>query len=145
MSLYAPAYTDFLLQCQHGVPLVFTEAHPRTHRPSVHLEHEHHAPAPLLAYARLDAPTGRLLVHFLRHSIRTDRHQGLFFGGYCQLSRLRYLSPAVVRALGLSPGILRLRPGNYPLLIDEHFYTVSLPLLRADHEYPHSQPARLTA
>lgn len=122
----------FWKRCQQGLPVQFRNS-PATNYPGLHLglppgqseERE-------LVYARIDRPTARLLLHFLRTPASDKLNRStLTIGPNCRLS------PTVARLLRLGSQRVIIRPGNYPVLIDDRFLTVSVALIR--------QPERCTA
>ncbi|MEM6769869.1 MAG: hypothetical protein AAF597_04705 [Bacteroidota bacterium] len=80
-----------------------------------------------LAYARVNSPTGRLLLHF----VRTEAlyHQPYLQRDTLLISAQSYLRPTLARLLGLPNTHFQLRPGNYPLLTDQHFTTAAIAII----------------
>lgn len=87
-------------------------------------------PARLPAYLRVDAPTGRLLLHLDRTALAPQLYRRHFPDGRLWLPGPVPLPAEVLHALG-QPGPRCLPPGRYPTLEDEHFITLSLPLARS--------------
>lgn len=84
----------------------------------------------LLAYLRVDAPTGRLLIHFVAESITPSCAEYFFSGGVFTLPDDFQLPAGVVAALNLDPRAAdyRLQKGRYLVLDDDYFATISLRL-----------------
>ncbi|MTB50705.1 hypothetical protein [Lewinella sp. W8] len=80
------------------------------------------------AYLRLDPPTGRLLLHFLGCSISPDCRQRFFANRSFRIEDDFPLPIPVMDALNLGGHSFYLERGDYPLLEDDHFLTVSLRL-----------------
>lgn len=122
-------YQQFMRNSQNGLPVevsLVASGLPGASF-SVCLEGEYSVvttTAPIMAYIRLDPPTGRLLTHFLRASITGTCHQAHFRQNAFTCSG-QTLSPGVVEALGWKPGNYHLAKGQYPILADADFYTVS--------------------
>jgi len=122
-------YQQFLRNSQNGIPVeVALGTNNRLSTVySVCLEGEYiysSQDETVMAYLRLDLPTGRLLTHFLRASIESKYHRG-HFEQNCFTCSDQSLSPGVVKALGWRPGKYHLASGHYPILEDADFYTVS--------------------
>jgi len=85
-----------------------------------------------IAYLRIDPPTNRLLIHFLSCSFNTDCAQRFFREGTFRIDDDYYLPQEITRALTNAETIsnFRIAKGLYPMLIDDHFHTVSLRLAR---------------
>jgi len=83
-----------------------------------------------VAYLRIDIPTGRLLIHFLTCSFNADCADRFFRAGNFRMDDHYFLSKEIANALSLDRAqqSFYVEKGNYPILIDEHFHTVSLRL-----------------
>lgn len=84
------------------------------------------------AYLRIDPPTNRLLVHFLSCSFNDECAERFFQEGVFRMDEDYHLPLNISRALTNSETVAsyRIEKGNYPLLVDDHFHTVSLRLAR---------------
>ncbi len=84
------------------------------------------------AYLRLDAPTGRLLLHFEDRAITPEvRRRHFPPGGFTLLHPYR-LPPRLAEHLHLECRHYQLGAGTYPLLDDGTFTTLSLRLTLRD-------------
>ena len=96
------------------------------------------------AYARIDEPTGRLLLHFDPTGLPEAVRRRHFSGGSFTIETA-YELPAAVRArLHLPPGT-RIGRGTYPCLEDDLFLTLSLRLTAADVQHLPHPALRLAA
>ncbi len=85
----------------------------------------------LPAYLRLDRPTGRLLLHFDTSAI-TETARGQHFANDRFRVPCSYRLPSwVVRGLDLPAGVYRIVPGEYPVLGDGVFTTLSVGITTA--------------
>lgn len=84
----------------------------------------------LLAYLRIDIPTGRLLIHFVAESISPSCAEYFFKNGVFMLPDDFQLPAGVVTALNLDlqAADYRLQKGKYLVLNDDYFSTISLRL-----------------
>ena len=115
-------------RCQKGLPVYFAQT--PAGRLSLRLGCSLKASdAPPLLYARLNKPTGRLLLHF----IRTQSLEGLSLlqGGMLRIPAGCVLNAGLAELLSLPPEDHQLRAGTYPLLSDKRFLTASIQLLRS--------------
>jgi len=122
-------YQQFLRNSQNGVPVEVTLGTNSglSNVYSIYIEGEYNYSSQdetVMAYLRLDLPTGRLLTHFLRASIEKKCHNG-HFKQNCFTCSDQSLSPGVVKALGWKSGKYHMVSGHYPILEDADFYTVS--------------------
>lgn len=83
-----------------------------------------------VAYLRLDQLTGRLLIHFLSCSFNSDCADRFFQTGNFRMDDHYFLSKEITAALSLdqAQSSFYIEKGNYPILADDHFHTVSLRL-----------------
>lgn len=86
-----------------------------------------------VAYLRIDPPTNRLLIHFLSCSLNDEVTTRFFESSTFRMDDDYYLPKNVGRSLtvGSTPKEYCIEKGNYPILADEHFHTVSLRLTQA--------------
>jgi hypothetical protein len=136
------SYNLFLRNCHNGVPVEVTLAsqNQRDGDFPIHLEGEYvrtNHSSTIMAYLRPDGPTGRLLIHFLRHSIISERQARYFDKDLFVAATNQSLSPGVIKALGWKPGEYYLGSGLYPILGDADFYTVSGRVGRSS--FPHNE------
>jgi|GEM_PF-2029107 len=82
------------------------------------------------AFLRLDAQTGRLLIHFLGCSISETVRQKYFSDGSFLMESGYPLGGQVARELNLVEGDHWISTGNYPLLDDGEMLTVSVSIGR---------------
>ncbi len=80
----------------------------------------------LPAYLRLDRPTGRLLLHFDTSAITKTVRQQHFAADRFRVPCSYRLPSWVVRGLELPAGVYRIVPGEYPVLGDDAFTTLSV-------------------
>ena len=85
----------------------------------------------LLAYLRLDRPTGRLLLHFDTGAITEAVRQHHFPADRFRVPCSYRLPSWVVRGLELPAAVYRIVPGRYPTLGDEAFTTLSVRITTA--------------
>lgn len=89
------------------------------------------------AFARIDGPTGRLLLHLDPNSLSTAVRKQHFGGGSFTVETAYPLPEVVSTSLKLPQGT-RIGRGTYPCLEDEHFLTLSLRVAATDvHTLPH--------
>ncbi|NJB84723.1 hypothetical protein GGR26_000468 [Lewinella marina] len=79
-------------------------------------------------FLRIEAATGRLLLHLTGRALTPEVRERHFRGGFLTLTHPYRLSPPLLRALGLPAGKYTLPTGRYPILDDGTFCTASLPL-----------------
>jgi hypothetical protein len=81
-----------------------------------------------VAYLRIDQPTNRLLLHFLSCSFTDNCEERFFASGTFKMDGDYLLPKEISSALTNSedPTNYRIEKGTYPILIDDHFHTVSL-------------------
>lgn len=82
----------------------------------------------LACFLRIDAPTGRLLIHLPVTSISKTARQRFFSADTFRIDDPFYLPKAISAALAISANGYYIDKGEYPLLDDAHFLTVSLRL-----------------
>jgi hypothetical protein len=132
MYTTSSTYPLFLANCQRGVPVeVYFGQRGQHQQIDLRLYNESRKDiitASVLAYARIDRPTGRLLVHFLRQSLPAQQLVSAFSRNQLSISSEGTIAPAAARLLGLPEGHYTLPTGQYPVLTDDHFATVSLRL-----------------
>ena len=92
--------------------------------------HRHNCPRFARAYARVDPLTGRLLLHFVNASIDAETELIHFHDGSFTVEHAYALPRRIARSLDLPPGEYRIASGNYPLLEDEEFTTLSLRIVQ---------------
>lgn len=127
MKNHSISLTHYWNRCRKGLPVSFSGRPGR----GLILRLESAAVvknAASLVYARLDEPTGRLLLHFVR-TAQLIEHAS-FKNDVLQVPVNSVISPSVARLLRLPGDRYHLRPGNYPLLTDEQFSTASVRLIR---------------
>jgi len=133
------AYQQFWRNCQSGIPAEVILGSPKTAgcknlgicqikleqtRPQANCDNR------TVAYLRIDQPTGRLLIHFLHQSM-SEGCLNYFFGkGLFRMKDGFVLPTSVSSALMLTSerGACRVEKGDYLILNDDHFLTVSLRL-----------------
>lgn len=81
-----------------------------------------------IAYLRIDQPTNRLLLHFLSCSFNDNCGERFFACGDFRMDDDYLLPKEISSVLTNSEDTTsyRIEKGTYPILIDEHFHTVSL-------------------
>lgn len=86
-----------------------------------------------VAYLRIDPPTNRLLVHFLSCSLNEESAARFFKSTTFRMDDDYYLPKDVARSLtaGGAPKEYCIEKGDYPILVDDYFHTVSLRLAEA--------------
>lgn len=117
----------FRSRCQAGLPVWFD------HRPDGTTLRQGTSTNPLpavpLLYARLDRPTGRLLLHYV---ISPGRVKSVMLENETlTVPRRCTISNSVSRLLHISPEKRLLRKGRHPLLNDGHFLTASVGVVSA--------------
>ena len=85
----------------------------------------------LLAYLRLNRPTGRLLLHFDATAITEAVRQQHFPADRFRVPCSYRLPSWVVRGLELPAAVYRIVPGGYPALGDGEFITLSVGITTA--------------
>jgi hypothetical protein len=97
-----------------------------------------------VAYLRIDHPTNRLLLHFLSCSFNENCKNRFFARGEFRMDDDYLLPLEISTALtnSESPTKHCIEKGTYPILIDEHFHTVSL---RISVAAAHLEPMVLAA
>lgn len=131
------AQQKFWRNCQAGIPAEVILGSPKSPECKnlgiCRIQLERTLPLPscknrTIAYLRVDLPTGRLLVHFLNSSITDECAAHFFKSGVFHISEDYILSPEVVSALYPGQRIknCRIRSGNYPVLNDDHFVSLSV-------------------
>ena len=133
------AYQQFWRNCQSGIPAEVILGSPKTPRcknlgicqirleqtsPQANCENR------AVAYLRIDKPTGRLLIHFLNQSMSQGCLNYFFGQGVFKMKDGFILPTSVSSALMLNSerGACRVEKGDYLILSDDHFLTVSLRL-----------------
>ena len=84
------------------------------------------------AFVRLDAPTGRLLLHLESCAISPMLRRRHFADGLLRVADACRLSATLVTDLGLPEEPFYIAPGRYPVLDDGTFLTLSLALAREE-------------
>jgi hypothetical protein len=138
MNLSAPqSFHQFWRNCQAGIPAEVILGSPKTRHCKnfgicrVSLEHGQisgFCDNKTVAYLRIDPPTNRLLLHFLTCSFNESCDQRFFAGGEFRMDEDYLLPNEIISALlnKKEPETYLIEKGHYPILIDEHFHTVSL-------------------
>lgn len=114
-------------RCQKGAPVSFDSASYGKLSLRLGCSSEASDTGPML-YARINIPTGRLLVHFLWTDALKDL--ALLQNGMLRIPDGSTLGPRLAHLLSLPEERHQLRPGEYPLLTDERFLTASIELVR---------------
>lgn len=143
MKLSAPnSFHQFWRNCQAGIPAEVILGSPKTRHCKdfgicrVSLEQSQlsgFCDNKTVAYLRIDPPTNRLLLHFLSCSFNEACEQRFFAEGEFRMDG-DYLLPNEITTVLLNkekPESYLIEKGSYPILIDEHFHTVSLRLSAA--------------
>ncbi len=135
-------YERYLRNCQSGLRLRLRLGSPRLPdcggigicRMEMDTDEARDAcPNSLTAYCRLDEPTGRLLLHIDSDTLTPKMQSRHFRGGYLRIP-LPFVVPAWVQEwLEVGNTRPRIPAGNYPVLDDGTFLTVSLPLRERNH------------
>lgn len=135
-------YQQFWRNCQAGTPAEVILGSPKTphcknlgicqirlEQTTPQLNCENRA----IAYLRIDRPTGRLLIHFLKKSMSKGCINYFFGAGHFKMKDDFLLPEGVSSALILKKKGMtyRVEKGDYLILSDDHFLTVSLRLSAA--------------
>lgn len=125
------AYLDFLSSCQTGIRtrVALAAEDPNVQNCQIRLYDEKPpevSTPTVVAYLRIDKPTGRALVHFVRNSIPEVSWRLCFAKGLFSVSDDYSLSTGVIEALGWKGNKYEVTKGFYPLLEDAEFITASL-------------------
>lgn len=139
MHQHTSSTQHFWRNCQAGTPAEVILGSPKTPHCKnlgicrIQLEHTLAFPScrnKIAAYLRVDEPTGRLLIHFLKSSVSAECADYFFSGGVFRVEDDYVLSAEVASALlvGEPIGDCRLLKGIYPVLSDDHFLTISVKL-----------------
>lgn len=132
-------FQQFWRECQSGTPAEVILGSPKMKdcknfgicRVSLEKSHDNRfCDNKTAAYLRVDPLTGRLLIHFLSCSFNTDCAERFFQTGNFRMDEDYFLSKEMADALSLdrTKTSFYVEKGNYPILIDDHFHTVSLRL-----------------
>ena len=113
-------------RCQQGLPVYFATNAGGGHSLSPGSTAKASATRPRV-YARLDRPTGRLLLHFVRTGAQGNCV--LLRGDVLDLSEGSTINSQLAHQLFLPADHCNLRPGKYPLLSDQRFLTASVEIL----------------
>jgi len=119
MCTTSKCYQSYLTECRNGLPVRFRSR--GTGLELVTPARDYPDTRVPMIYARLDRPTGRLLLHFLQSGANGRRE-------YFTVPAECLISPTVARLLELGRGRHALRPGKYLLLTDDFFATASVGL-----------------
>jgi hypothetical protein len=113
-------------RCQQGLPVYFAANAGGGHSLSLGPTAKASATGPRV-YARLDRPTERLLLHFVRTGAPSNCV--LLRGDVLHLPEGSTISSQLARQLFLPADHYHLRPGKYPLLSDQRFLTASVEII----------------
>lgn len=134
----SPQMANYIQECQTGILADVVLGNPKAECCGSGICHIHigpHAMSPeacnginLLAFIRMDDVHGRLLIHFLTDSIDEQCLQEHFINSSLVLSEDFELPIALTTRLNYLHQVLTIKAGEYPLLNDGLFSTISVRL-----------------